>query len=132
MFKKKNKLYRKSIDQMPINTVISEKITVKGDINGDSSIRIDGTVEGNLSVSSGIILGEKAKVIGNIESASVIVYGNLKGNLKAKELTIKSSAIIEGDISTELLEIEPGGKYNGTLLMENLNQKLPKEEKTRS
>lgn len=120
MFKKKNKSYKKSIDQIPINTVISEKITIKGDISGDSSIRIDGTVEGNLSVSSGVILGEKAKVIGDIESDAVIVYGKIKGNLKAKELTIKNTAIIEGDIKTELLEIEPGGKYNGSLFMDNI------------
>lgn len=48
------------LDSMQINTIIGNDIIFKGDLNGDSVIRIDGKVEGNISSKQGIILGEKA------------------------------------------------------------------------
>lgn len=105
------------LDSMPINTVLGTDIFFKGDIEGESVIRIDGRVEGNVSLKQGIVLGEQAKVRGNIESDHVVVYGHITGNIKSKELMLKSTGVVNGDIATDALEIEMGGKYNGKLEM---------------
>lgn len=108
-----------NISSQPISTVVGTEILFKGDISGTSTIKVDGNVEGNINVKSGVILGEKGKVIGNIDSNQVVIYGTLQGNISCKELILKSSGIINGDISTQALEIEQGGKYNGKLSMSN-------------
>lgn len=74
------------LDSLPINTVLGSDINYKGDISGDSIIRIDGKVKGNISLKQGIILGEKAYVEGNMESDYIILFGHIKGNIKSKEI----------------------------------------------
>ena len=107
-----------SIESQPIDTVIGTDILFKGDIRGESIIRVDGTVEGNLSLSKGIVVGEKAKVIGNLKSDRIIIYGSISGDIECKELNIKSSGTVNGNIQADNVEIEMGGKYNGNLSMQ--------------
>lgn len=113
-YKNKNSGVSK-LDSLPINTVLGTDINYKGDISGDSIIRIDGKVEGNISLKEGIILGEKAYVEGNMDSDYIILFGHIKGNIKSKEIILKATGIVEGDIQTDALEIEMGSKYNGNL-----------------
>src|SRR5690554_1443742 len=103
------------LDSMRINTIIGNDIVFKGDLSGDSVIRIDGRVEGNISLKQSIILGEKAFVEGNMESDYIILFGHIKGNIKSKEIILKSTGTVEGDIVTDALEIEMGSRYNGNL-----------------
>lgn len=103
------------LDSMPINTIIGNDIVFKGDIHGESVIRIEGKVEGNISLKQGIILGEKAFVEGNMESDYIILFGHIKGNIKSKEIILKSTGTVQGDIVTDALEIEMGSRYSGNL-----------------
>ena len=128
--KKKNKNGSPSkIDSMPISTVIGADIFLKGDIQGESIIRIDGRVDGNISLKNGIVLGEKAHVNGNIESNHVVIYGSITGNITCKELMLKKTGVISGDIDTSVIEIEMGGKYNGKLNMPEPEKVQPQQTK---
>lgn len=116
----KNKKQTPSISQLdsaPITTVLGSEITFTGDIKGSQTIKIDGEVIGNIHVDNGIILGEKATVHGNLKSKNIIVFGTIHGNIDCKELILKSTGNISGDISTQTIEIDMGGKYNGQLKM---------------
>ena len=109
-----------SIESQPIETVIGTDIVFKGDIKGENIIRIDGAIEGNISLSKGIVIGEKAKVNGNLESDRIIIYGSIFGDIVCKELNIKSSGVVNGNIQADNVEIEMGGKYNGNLTMQQI------------
>lgn len=115
--KKNIKLSPSKIDSMPISTVLGADIAFTGDIKGDSLIRIDGKIDGNISLKQGVVVGEKAHIKGNINSDYVVVYGNFTGDITCKRLMIRKSGIVNGDIQTENIEIELGGKYNGKLSM---------------
>lgn len=103
------------LDSIPISSVIGNDIQFKGDIHGESVIRIDGRVEGNIHSKKGIILGESAYVEGYMESDNIIIFGHLKGTVKSKELILKSTGSVQGDIVTDSLEVEMGSKYDGNL-----------------
>ncbi len=113
--KKKN---NRSVESQPIDTVIGADILFKGDIKGESIIRVDGSVEGNLSLTKGIVIGEKAKINGNLKSDRIIIYGSIFGDINCKELNIKSSGVVNGNIQADNIEIEMGGRYNGNLTMQ--------------
>ena len=115
--KKNIKLSSSKIDSMPITTVLGADIAFTGDIKGDSIIRIDGKIDGNVSLKQGVVLGEKAYIKGDVNSDYVIIYGNATGNITCKELLVRKSGVINGDIQTESIEIEMGGRYNGKLTM---------------
>ena len=119
MFNDKNnkKLSSSKIDTMPITNVLGVDVMLIGEIKGDSVIRIDGKVEGNILLKQGVVLGEKAQLKGDINSDFVVIYGSATGNITCKELIIRKSGVVNGDIDTEIIEIEMGGKYNGKLTM---------------
>ena len=75
------------------------------------------TVVGNLRGESGIIVGEKGVVEGNVNAVDVIIYGTVKGNVKAHKLELKRSGSLDGDIIVEELMTESGAKFNGTSKM---------------
>ncbi|MEE1946336.1 polymer-forming cytoskeletal protein [Pedobacter sp. KR3-3] len=127
MFKKTKQTQLTAIDQQEISTLIGEGFVLNGDITGQSVIRIDGKVVGQVKVGGGIILGEKGSIMGDIETTSAIIYGSVKGNVKAKQLEIKKTGEVNGDIKTETLEIEFGAQYNGKLEMKQLIKSEEKE-----
>lgn len=117
MFKKNTKQKSLEITTQEISTIIGEGFTITGEINGNSSIRVEGKIIGNVQVSEGIVLGEKGLIEGNVMTRSAIIFGTIAGNIKADQIEIKKSGIVNGDISTDNLEIELGAQYNGKLNM---------------
>jgi len=72
-------------------------------------------VEGNITSKQGIILGEKAEVTGSLESDNIIIFGFIKGTIRTKELILRSTGSVCGDIVADFLQVEKGSKYDGTL-----------------
>ncbi|MEO6812369.1 MAG: polymer-forming cytoskeletal protein [Ginsengibacter sp.] len=119
MFTKKNKKEKSlEINQQEISTIIGEGYTFTGELKGASIIRIEGKIIGNVHVEGGVVLGEKGIVEGDIVTKSAIIFGTVRGNVKATQLEIKKSGRVIGDIITDTLEIELGAQYNGKLNMQ--------------
>lgn len=108
-----------------LHNTLSVGTKVKGDIILDIDFRLDGCIEGNIKCGAKIVVGPKAQVNGNIESVNAEIAGTLTGTIRASEkLIIKSTADITGDIITQILEIEPNAKVNGSC---NMTKETPKK-----
>jgi len=118
MFTKKNKQQPLEINQQEISTIIGEDFVFTGELKGTSVVRIEGKIIGNVHIESGIVLGEKGSIEGDVVTRSAIIYGTVHGNLKAAQLEIKKTGCVTGDITTDTLEIELGAQYNGRLNMQ--------------
>jgi len=118
MFTKKNKQQPLEINQQEISTIIGEDYVFTGELKGTSVVRIEGKIIGNVHIESGIVLGEKGSIEGDVVTRSAIIYGTVHGNLKASQLEIKKTGYVTGDITTDTLEIELGAQYNGKLNMQ--------------
>jgi len=98
--------------------VIAKNTIIVGDIKADGDFRIDGTLEGNLTIKGKVIIGVTGSVKGNIIAAVADIEGESSGSLKAeKTLTLKSTAKISGDVVVGKLSIEPGADFNATCIM---------------
>ena len=96
----------------------------KGDMDTKGTLRIDGTMDGNVTA-DWVILGEKASLKGNIAARGIIIGGKVEGNLKAKEIIeVKSKGQVSGDISTTKLSIVEGAVFNGKAFMEKEESKI--------
>lgn len=92
---------------------IGQGTFVEGTINADSDIRIDGEIKGNLTCKGKLILGERGKITGDIECQNALIEGEIKGTIVVKEfLQVKDSAIIDGEISTDKLDVDSGAVFN--------------------
>ena len=112
-----------------VETIIGESIKVKGDFNGNGNIVIDGILEGSLKTKGNIFIGEKAKIVGSLESMEIIVNGDINGNLLAKSyLSVGSTAVISGDIECAQISIEKGAKINGKIKMSTNSSNISKKD----
>lgn len=103
--------------QDKILTLISEGCKFEGNLSSPSTTKIDGHVVGNLRGESGIIIGEKGIVEGNVNAVDVTIYGTVKGNIKAHKLELRRSGSLDGDITVEELVTESGSRFNGNSKM---------------
>ncbi len=112
MFNRDNKLEKFK----DAETIIGSSIKVKGNFHGQGNIVIEGFLEGSLKTDANIFIGEKAKVVANVESKDLIIHGDIKGNVKVKNyLSLGSTAKITGDIHYGSLSIDKGATINGNL-----------------
>lgn len=104
------------------NSVIVNFITtgteITGDINSKEGIRIEGTLTGNLITKGKVVIGESGKVKGEVVCKNSEVFGTIEGKIVVAELlSLRKTARIIGDISTNKLAIEPGSKFTGNCNM---------------
>ena len=101
-------------DDISINTLIGPGSFVSGDIKINGFIRIDGDIKGKIESSSNIIIGERAKIQGNITASSIVVGGIVLGDITApKGIKLLSTSVVIGDIITKSIQIEDDAIFNG-------------------
>jgi len=90
---------------------------VKGEITGNEDLHIDGSVEGLIQLEDRkLTVGASAKVTADIIAREVVVYGNVKGNLRARDrIEIKKDGSVVGDLTTARIMIEDGAYFKGSI-----------------
>ncbi len=91
---------------------------IKGSISASNDIRIDGTLDGELSCEGRVIIGKEGKVKGNIDCQNAVIEGAFEGILKVKDtLQVKESAKIVGDVNTANLVVQSGASFDVSCAM---------------
>lgn len=89
-----------------------------GDLAFEETFRIDGKFEGRISSGSELILGDGADVSGEISVKRLSVNGTLRGTVHASErIEFLARALVTADISTPILRIEEGARFEGSCRM---------------
>lgn len=91
---------------------ITSTMVVKGRIDGNDPIKIEGTVLGDAKVGGSMIVS--GKVVGEISSDNLFINGTIKGDIHGKtDIKINESAVVVGNIEAENLSAQ--GKIKGNL-----------------
>ena len=90
---------------------------VKGEITGNEDLAIDGSVEGLVQLEDRkLTVGASAKLTADIIAREVVVFGNVKGNLRARDrIEIKKDGSVVGDLTTARIMIEDGAYFKGSI-----------------
>ena len=101
------------IDDISINTIIGSGSSISGDVHINGFIRIDGGIDGNLETDGNVIIGENARIRGNLKAKSVIIGGIILGNVHAAEnAKLLSNAVVIGDIISHKVQIEDKSTFS--------------------
>jgi cytoskeletal protein CcmA (bactofilin family) len=105
---------------------------VKGEITGNEDLHIDGTVEGLVQLEDRkLTVGASAKVTADIIAREVVVYGNVKGNLRARDrIEIKKDGSVVGDLTTARIMIEDGAYFKGSIEIDKTGDAGDNDSKT--
>lgn len=110
-------------------SVFAAGLKLKGDVDAPNDIRIDGTMEGNVSSERKVMIGATGKLKGNIRAKEVHVMGEMKGDLYAKGLAkVGSIGKFNGSIISSQIEIEQGADIEASLTKIRAVKEIKKEE----
>lgn len=91
---------------------------IKGEILSPSDIRIDGIFDGSLKSAGRVVIGESAKIKGEIICSNIDIWGEVDGKVVIKDIfTLKEGGSVKGEIKTRRLHIELGSSFNGCCSM---------------
>ena len=104
---------------------LGSSLHVKGEISGSEDLLIDGSVEGLIQLDERkLTVGATAKVTADIIAREVVVYGTVKGNLRAKDrIEIKKDGSVNGDLTTSRIMIEDGAYFKGSIEIDKTGDK---------
>ena len=93
-------------------SIISADLVVNGTLSSTGDIQIDGRVEGDVH-SSGLVIGDKAHIHGEILADDVTVRGKVQGSIRARKVLLCSTSHVEGNILHEAFSVEAGAFFEG-------------------
>src|ERR1700757_1056788 len=93
---------------------IDQGVSLEGTLTVTGTFRIDGHVKGNIISEQTVVLGDNAKVEGQIEGNHIAIAGRFDGVIFAKgRVEIQAKGVVTGEIHAPCLVIEPGGIFDG-------------------
>jgi cytoskeletal protein CcmA (bactofilin family) len=114
---KKNKHSRQEMITIPneVGSVLAEGLTFKGgSLSGVGKITINCYFVGDISTNDLVIIDEAGNLLGNLEAQSVIIRGNVKGNVEAvADVQMMAGGVLNGNIKCANLEISNGAAFSG-------------------
>ena len=104
----------KITDYGKVQTYLREDTFFEGSMEFKNPLQIDGRFEGDIRTTSSLIIGRTAVVKANILAQSVVVLGEIIGNVEAtKQLEMRESGKVMGNIRTAKLLIAEGVVFDG-------------------
>jgi len=97
-------------------TTIGKAVSMKGTLNFDRLLRIDGQFEGTLVSKGNLVIGPSGKVVGDIDGMNELVCeGTLHGNVSVERLVMRRTAVIIGDVTAKKLHMDEGTTLYGAV-----------------
>ena len=113
-----NKESMKKTENTAVVNMIGTGTTINGDIQSKGDIRVDGTLKGSVTTEGKVVLGRDGVIEGDVVCKNADVSGILKAKITVSQLlSLKTSAKLNGDITTNKLSIEPGAEFTGSCSM---------------
>jgi len=99
---------------------IGKSVVIKGELNGSEDLTIEGHVEGKIELKDHVLtIGPNGKIKAQVFAKSVIVLGEVNGNVTASEkVDIRDGGSVDGDIVSPRVAIAEGAHFRGTVDMQ--------------
>jgi cytoskeletal protein CcmA (bactofilin family) len=101
-----------------VHTILGPESTFEGKLVFEGTVRIDGNFKGQIKTDNILVIGQGARVEATMEVGSVVVNGEVIGDVTAKQLVeIHAPGKLRGNIVTPQLMIAKGVIFEGTCKM---------------
>jgi cytoskeletal protein CcmA (bactofilin family) len=112
------------------DTVIGTGVEVEGALGSAGDITIDGHVKGDVTADGNITIGVNGEVKGNLSGINIVIAGHITGHVVASgETHLTETCKLKGNITTQLIAIDSGANFLGTIKMQEQQRLLPNDDK---
>ncbi len=114
---------RNQIERDMVN--IGKSVVIKGELSGSEDLTIEGHVEGRIELLDNVLtIGPNGKIRAEVFAKSVIVLGEVSGNVTASEkVDIRDNGSVDGDIASPRVAIAEGAHFRGSVDMQRAGAK---------
>jgi len=127
MFGKKE---NNDMQNQKIKSIIGEDAVFEGTLEAKETTRVDGLIRGDVKIESVLILGVTGKIVGNVNSATIMIGGTVEGDLIASDkITIAATGKVTGNLHTKKLVVDENAIFRGQCFM---GEPTPKKEESGS
>ena len=103
-----------------VSAFVGKGVVFKGTITYNGTVRIDGTLEGEIHTDGILLVGEEAVITAKVTAGTIVCKGKITGDIHAQDkMKLRAPAVINGGVTTPMLSMEEGVLFNGTLEMEH-------------
>lgn len=100
------------------STSVDAASELEGRLRCKQTLRIDGSVKGEIECEKTVLIGECAKVHARIEADDVTIAGTVEGDITARrKITLERTAVVVGNLTTPGIVIEEGAKLKGRIVI---------------
>lgn len=109
---------RPQIERDKVN--IGKSVVIKGELSGSEDLTIEGHCEGRIELRDNVLtIGPNGKIRAEVFAKSVIVLGEVTGNVTASEkVDIRDNGSVDGDIISPRVAIAEGAHFRGSVDMQ--------------
>lgn len=108
---------RRPEPQTAIESTIGANTHIKGTIQGDGGLRVDGRVEGNIDLTGNLVITESAIIRAEVKANNISVAGAVQGNITASRVEILDTGRVWGDLIVKSLTVNEGAYFAGKTVM---------------
>ncbi len=95
-------------------SLIAADLTIEGKIEGSGHVRIAGSFKGDVNVQGNLTIEVGARVTGQVRASTVIVGGELHGNIEAAaRVELQETGMVVGDVKAGSLTVAAGSRMRG-------------------
>lgn len=100
-------------------TVVGPAISIRGRIEGEEDLRVEGRVEGSISLTETLYVEPGGVVLAQIEARDVVISGIVIGDISAaNSVTLNKAAKLVGNIAAPRIIIADGASFRGDVVMD--------------
>jgi cytoskeletal protein CcmA (bactofilin family) len=95
-------------------SVLAAGLTIEGKIEGSGNVRVAGNFKGDIHVQGNLTIEQGAKITGSVRANTVIVSGELEGNIDAAtRVELLQTGVLNGDLKAGSLTVAAGSRMRG-------------------
>lgn len=111
-----------------INAFLGKETEFKGKLSFTGAVRIDGRLDGEIFTEGTLIVGETAVIESDIRTSRIIISGEVRGNIVAKNrIEIHAPGRVFGDIEAPSVTIDEGAIFEGNCQMQKQNEAVDRK-----
>src|SRR5215471_4873234 len=100
-------------------SVLGPTLVFKGELTADEDLMLKGRVEGSITHSASLRIGQEGSVKGNIKAKHITVDGTVEGDLHGSgSVTIRESAKVTGNVYAPRVSLVEGARFSGMIDMD--------------
>jgi cytoskeletal protein CcmA (bactofilin family) len=118
MFRRRNGKTDVNVKREDLTAFIDEGTEIEGKYNFSGVVMLNGKLSGEIAAAESLIVGDKGVIHASIRAASVVVSGEVVGNIMASDrIELRNASRVTGNLEAPVIVVDEGALFEGQCRM---------------